>query len=933
MVQRILLHCMASLLVPALAVTSPNVRVAKVPSPYRSPHLLFDEERQVALSVARGQAQREHRCCRLMDNATATAQCANGTGVPHAEAHWGDSRKSLRPRVLLVTQATPNLARFSRYTTAVSAAWAARWGHGFLVDAKPPKNGTESRSGKINVIRRFMESPFSTDFQWLLWLDSDAIIALFDRDFLRELLAEQESFVDVLVCRSLLTFTGTSSLINSGALLVRMGSPWAAGLMSRIEEDARFRNGKSDQETLELLLREDSDVAKRVRLLQPLALNSDAGGVTREPPQQPVYHLYSHPDAVRESFFRQVWERRCVPSKRDRRKATGAMFRAMYSKAMVAYAASQDDEVNISGRPHGVPGAISFLRAATKTGFHAPMERVDALWKKLLEIQGRLAPVTAAIASQDLAQTFEQYERQGEAEVLQRHAMAINERAHDSGHPSTLNSAVILSRILESLGKDEEAVQVLKAASQRSNLQNGATHQQTLRLEAGLATRWRASGKSINEAEKELRRVVQAWELSLGVEDPNTWDVWLQLADILRDQSRFDEASGLLHRACDNYKAVPHLSRKAFECTESLSDIEEAQGRLPEAERTLRAFLASSDAAVKIQGQSFATTEALQTLRRLGAFLRRSRRFEEAEDTFKVALAAVKQNHITGSAEANAHVRLETLADVATLWQDRGLPEAGRKWKQAVDEAIKVVGQRHLLTVHARSGLMEWLQRQGRESEAEVAARQVLKVIGGGSSMQGERLRAANLLGLALQGLGRSSEAEVLLQTQFSSAKASAATRGQEKLLASLANTLGTLLLNQNRVAEAELLVTSAVTLHGLHDGKREHFGDDELPVLGNFAQMALRLGRVHEAVVYQKRMFEGLKRIGGNKETVDAQYMLAAMLVQRWRTGSGKKNDAVQGLRLLRSSCRSYAKLLGPESAQTTRCKASVAGIEQEVR
>eukprot|EP00927_Polykrikos_kofoidii_P038492 TRINITY_DN32860_c0_g1_i1.p1 TRINITY_DN32860_c0_g1~~TRINITY_DN32860_c0_g1_i1.p1 ORF type:complete len:1159 (+),score=175.77 TRINITY_DN32860_c0_g1_i1:30-3479(+) len=213
-------------------------------------------------------------------------------------------------RVVIVTSVSPEISGFGRYSAAVNAAWAARFGHSLSVDVGArPGEGRDFRSGIVWATRTAVrEAP--SDVGWVLRLDGDAVLANFDRDFLAGVI-DDHPWAEVLLSRAVAQRAGSwaPSLFNFGVVLFRR-SEYTLRLLDSLWE--KLKDGGIDQEVFSNMYRANfSGLAAVTAVLPETALNSGRVAVASQPHAQPIYHLWSHDDDVREVVFREAWQQQC----------------------------------------------------------------------------------------------------------------------------------------------------------------------------------------------------------------------------------------------------------------------------------------------------------------------------------------------------------------------------------------------------------------------------------------------------------------------------------------------------------------------------------------------------------------------------------------------------------------------------------------------
>ena len=121
------------------------------------------------------------------------------------------------------------------------AAYATKWGHGYephrglISEAfrSPQETATVRQMGyywqKVAVLQNVLSLPHSPEFDWLLWIDSDAVFTNADRD-LAEIVREYGQGKDLIMPLDL----GDDAIrINNGVFLLR-NSRWSRQFLNRV---------------------------------------------------------------------------------------------------------------------------------------------------------------------------------------------------------------------------------------------------------------------------------------------------------------------------------------------------------------------------------------------------------------------------------------------------------------------------------------------------------------------------------------------------------------------------------------------------------------------------------------------------------------------------------------------------------------------------
>ena len=194
--------------------------------------------------------------------------------------------------------------------------------------------------------------------------------------------------------------------------------------------------------------------------------------------------------------------------------------------------------------------------------------------------------------------------RWAEAEALFRESLALREEVHDPVHPEVAESVQNLAVVLLEAG-DPARTQELEGLVRRSvDLRRelfGEDHLDTAQSLNALATflLGRAEGDDLMEAEQIYRRIAQIRESQLGSGHPTVGTVKNNLANLLDDLDREDEAIPLFEEAISTWRGSlgaehPRVASGLYGLAEARWD----HGDLEGAERDLRASLAIDEASL-----------------------------------------------------------------------------------------------------------------------------------------------------------------------------------------------------------------------------------------------------------------------------------------------------------------------------------------------
>ncbi|CAE7666331.1 RIOX1, partial [Symbiodinium sp. CCMP2456] len=399
--------------------------------------------------------------------------------------------------------ATEHVHSFAQYSLPLNANWARAFGHSFVVDARArASGGVDVKNSKVLVKKHWVDHPKVTE-GWVLWIGADAVLVNFDRDILRQTIRLYATpHTQVIITRDPHGRAGDSmSLFNADVILIRR-SPWSSQFLQRWWDDERMKEGRTDQEVLELLYVEDVLGARQAFvLLPPGALNSDSLSIIAGPPsEQPVVHLGGHSDAVRQRVFSEGLRLLC----QEQLASQTLELRSAYVKALWQEVQSPGE-----GRSSG------HVHASTLAGHF-----------------------------QRLAWQLEELRRPEEALAVQRRALAVMEQRLGSQHHQTHETALALGVALRDHGRLREAEPQLRAACRGMARMLGKQHRDVFSCasQLGLAL----VEQRPQEAEVLFRRAHKGYSKALGLESTATATAALNLAESRKRLGRPDEAEPLL---------------------------------------------------------------------------------------------------------------------------------------------------------------------------------------------------------------------------------------------------------------------------------------------------------------------------------------------------------------------------------------------------
>jgi tetratricopeptide (TPR) repeat protein len=243
----------------------------------------------------------------------------------------------------------------------------------------------------------------------------------------------------------------------------------------------------------------------------------------------------------------------------------------------------------------------------------------------------------------------------GEAELLMRRALAIEEKRFGPDHPIVATHLGNLASLLQATNRLDEAEPLKRRALAIDEKSSGPDHPNVAIRLGNLAILLQATNRFV-EAEPLMRRVISIFEKSSGPNDPHVATALNNLAQLLQDTNRLVEAEPLMRRALAIDEETfgsdhPNVARDL----NNLAVLFLATNRREEAEPMVRRALA-------IDEQSFGSDhpEVAIDLNNLARLLQDTNRSVEAEPLLRRALAIGEQS--LGPDHPHVGIRLNNLA-------------------------------------------------------------------------------------------------------------------------------------------------------------------------------------------------------------------------------------------------------------------------------
>lgn len=351
---------------------------------------------------------------------------------------------------------------------------------------------------------------------------------------------------------------------------------------------------------------------------------------------------------------------------------------------------------------------------------------------------------------------FEQgnYER---AHVLARHSYLLNLSALGEDHLTTLISRRNLALMLCNLGRPQEAEIELRAVLQTMIRMLGEEHPATLSTRSILLITFRDLGR-LNEAEAESREIWQCRARVLGEEDPDTLASHGDFALVLTDLGRLEDAEAefrVVWRKMVHVLGDKHPS--TLNCHSNLASLLRDLGRFTEAEVESRAVW---QLRAQVLGKEHPRTIASHG--NLALVLGDLGRLEEAEAELRLVWRNMAR--VLGDDHPEA---LDCRGNLAIhLSRLERHEEAVADLREILQIRLRVQGEEHPSTLIDRSNLALLLQELGRLEEAETELLAIwqtrVKVLG---KEHPDTLTSHSNFAHVLLALGRLEDAEAELRT------------------------------------------------------------------------------------------------------------------------------------------------------------------------
>ncbi len=344
-------------------------------------------------------------------------------------------------------------------------------------------------------------------------------------------------------------------------------------------------------------------------------------------------------------------------------------------------------------------------------------------------------------------------------------------RLRGDHHPDTLGAMSNLGLLLRAQGNYPEAAPLLVKAIEGYRRALGDEHPITVRAINNLAKLYKDQG-AFEKAESLFRKAMELERRSLGKGDPDTPDIISNLALTLRElgQERYAEAEELLRKALELNEARyskerypnghPELARTLNNLGAVLQAESEYRQALGYHQRALAMFQALYPKERYPQGHP----ELARTLNNLGAVSQAEAKNNQASEYYQKALEMFqalfpRERYPQGHADI-----LDAMNNLAGAYRADG--QLNRA--QLLDvESLKLhkakLGLQHPSTLITMNNLAATYLMAQRWVEAEMTARECVRLQAENQPDDWRRFRTMSQLGAALAGQKRYSEAEPLL--------------------------------------------------------------------------------------------------------------------------------------------------------------------------
>jgi eukaryotic-like serine/threonine-protein kinase len=349
------------------------------------------------------------------------------------------------------------------------------------------------------------------------------------------------------------------------------------------------------------------------------------------------------------------------------------------------------------------------------------------------------------------------------------------------------------------------------------------------------------------------------------------------MGEVYYNLGLYKEAESLLQRAMDiRSKVLGPESRETLSSMSSLSEVLDAQSRLPEAEKLAQQ---AYDAARKSLGPG--DTDTLLNGLALTALMLEQGRFQGCEAVLHDLAANV--DHVPDpKLRSSIAARIQTNFAIAYAYQGKNA-EAEKSFRAVYELNLKQYGPDHPATLDALTNVGSILLEEGKYAEAEGTFKQVVeadqRVLG---PEHPHTLLITGNLGLAYLGGKRYPEAEALYRQLLDREARVVGAENRQTLV--FRGALGDALYHQHKLPEAEHICRQTL------DAERRVLGPDQQDTLVTQNTLALILEKEQRYAEAEALMLDNLARrtkVLGAKtpNTAESEYDLAGLYALQGRS------------------------------------------------
>jgi serine/threonine protein kinase len=338
--------------------------------------------------------------------------------------------------------------------------------------------------------------------------------------------------------------------------------------------------------------------------------------------------------------------------------------------------------------------------------------RAELLQRRAVDIQQRALGMESPETLRSmgaLAWTIYREGRFAEAETLQRQTIAVQRRVTGPDSEDTLTSMYRLANILDDQGSYVEAEKLERETLDVRSRALGPDNSDTLMSMDNLANILEDEGHYA-EAEKLQRETLDIRRRVLGPEDLGTLDSMTNLGSVLHEEGNTAEAEQLYRAALDAYRRVLGPEhRSTLVSMNNLANVLQDEGRYAEAEKLDRETL---DIRRRVFGPE--NPHTLVSISNLASVLRGERRYAEAEKLDREALDA--RRRVLRPEHPDILSSMHKLA--LDLGYEGRYVEAEKLLREMVEIRRRVLGPEHPDTAKSTYDLGCIEVRLGRRDEA-----------------------------------------------------------------------------------------------------------------------------------------------------------------------------------------------------------------------